>query len=261
MEQRNRMIIAVVIALVIVAAVISSFGLPILTSNTPKLVLPDVSEPVDSGGSPEGSPGLENHNYIPIEVTADTVQSVIATLSRPASYYRELTVETMWGDGLDEKGTTSVKVWTDGKFVKSEALRPGGLTQHTLVTGSALYLWYDGDTTWYERPYDDKSADLVAQNIPTYEDVLALDKTAITKTGYDLLNKLACIYVEVKEGSLGYLQRYWIGVESGLLVSAETVKGDEVVYRMQSGTLEVPIPEGVEFSLPDGTVLYHNARP
>ncbi len=102
-------------------------------------MLPDVSEPVDSGGNPENSPGPGSNNYIPVEVTTDTVQNVIATLSRPASYYRELTVETIWGDGEDEKGTTSIKVWTDGKFVKSEALRPGGLTQHTLVTGGALF--------------------------------------------------------------------------------------------------------------------------
>ncbi|MFR6186108.1 MAG: hypothetical protein ACLUJG_11610 [Lawsonibacter sp.] len=34
-----------------------------------------------------------------MDVTPETVQSIVATLIRPDSYYRELTVETLWSGG------------------------------------------------------------------------------------------------------------------------------------------------------------------
>ncbi len=67
---------------------------------------------------------------------------------------------------------------------------------------------------------------------------------------------MSCIYVEVKEDALGYLERYWVDVQSGLLVSAETVKNGTVVYRMTSNTMLFPIPQDASFTLPDGTILH-----
>ena len=48
-----------------------------------------------------------------------------------------------------------------------------------------------------------------------------------------------------------------MSVESGLLVSAETVKGDDVVYRMTAYQVESPLVGAEDrFTLPDGSVLH-----
>ena len=56
---------------------------------------------------------------------------------------------------------------------------------------------------------------------------------------------------------LGYTERYWISVDSGLLVAAETEKDGEVVYAMTARDVVSPLDEtqGI-FVLPDGTVLH-----
>ena len=56
---------------------------------------------------------------------------------------------------------------------------------------------------------------------------------------------------------LGYRERYWISVDSGLLAAAETEKDGQVVYAMPSRDVVSPLDElqGI-FTLPDGTVLH-----
>ncbi|NLF34528.1 MAG: hypothetical protein GX585_01020 [Clostridiales bacterium] len=258
MERKNRTVIALVIATVIVAAVLSSFGLPMLTGSPPRVELPDISAPAGESDGPGGENGLKNSGFVRVDVTPETVQNVIATLDRPASYYREITVEHIWGEEEDARGVTHISVWAADGYTYSDAVLPGGLVQHTLVDGTVRYLWYGNDQKWHARPADEKSADIEAQHIPSYEDVLELEQSAITGTGYELLGEFSCIYIEVEEDTLGYRERYWVDVQSGLLVAAEKVKEGRVTYRMTSNTLEIPVPEGVTFGLPDGTVLYEN---
>jgi hypothetical protein len=67
----------------------------------------------------------------------------------------------------------------------------------------------------------------------------------------------ACIYVETRADEHGYTHRYWIGVDSGLLVAAQTRKGEQVVYSLNaSSTIHTPCPASASFRLPDGTVLH-----
>lgn len=255
MERKNRTLLALAIAVLIAVAVLSSFSIPILFGRTPVVALPDQSvlDHTDSGSGGQQDPG--GGSYVRVEITPETVQSVIGTLVRPQSYYRELTIETIWGEGESGTATAEMQVWVDGGFTRVETKLSTGLVQHCIVGGGSTYLWYGSDKKWYRAAADNFSADL-AQRMPTYEDVLALDKKDITGTGYETLDGLSCIYVEVADEALGYLERYWIGVESGLLVSAETVKTGTVVYRMTSHTMEVPIPQDADFTLPDGTVLH-----
>lgn len=79
---------------------------------------------------------------------------------------------------------------------------------------------------------------------------------AIAATGYEEQGGLSCICVETAADELGYRQRYWISVDSGLLVCSETLEGEQTVYRMSSYAVERPVPAGTQFALPDGTVLH-----
>ena len=243
MEQKNRTILVIAIAITVIAAVLVSFGLPALTNRVPEVSLPDISQEAGEGG-----------DLLPVEVTPDTVQNVIATLSRPESCYRELTVTLHWAGG---SSSAKVETWTDGGYVKT-VIGMNGITQHRLVGDGKLHLWYGGDSTWKEVPSDEDSYDL-AQRIPTYEDVLKLNKTLITDAGYEEKNGKDCIFAEVRDTDLGYLDRYWIETATGLLCAAETLADGVTVYTMTEESLRTPLEAGVTFQLPDGTVLHESS--
>ena len=251
MENRNRTILVVLIALVIVVAVFSSFGLN-LFGTTPEVRFPD---PVPSSGEPEGNQGgqtTDTDRFIRVEVTPETVQSVIGTLARPESYYREVSVSTFRGDGTED--TQSSKVLVAGGWTRTETTLPDGRSRMTIVGDGMVYRWYTYDREAISWPADEKAADLEGQRIFTYEDILALDSAAITGAGYEIRGGLSCIYVEIAQDDLGYSNRYWVSVENGLLVEAEMAEGERVIYRMTTGTVEPPASS--VFALPDGTVLY-----
>lgn len=255
MEQKNRMALVAAIAVLIMVAMFTSFGRSLFTQNIPEVVLPtpDASQ-TDSNSSPEH----QQEQLQRIEVTPSTVQSVISTLSRSGSYYRELTVETFW----DETGTflSTVQVWVDGDWSHIRQTMSSGLVRHDLVGDGTVYYWYEGDTSWCTAPADALSADL-AQHIPTYETVLALPTDSITSAGYENRGDLPCIFVEVKGQTEGYAERYWVSVDSGLLVSAETCENDVLIHRMNALTpiQSISPSDAAVFSLPDGSALHQIA--
>ena len=254
MEQKYRMIIVLTIAATIIVAVFASFGIPFLSGRTSQIVLPDVT---GSAAQTDAVDGSQNQSgYVPVSVTPSTVQKVIATLARPENYYRKLTVELLWQDNTTVKSAVStVQVWTDGAYMKAAILTADGTMQYCVIANGTRYVWYGSDKTYVSTPAKEHAADL-AQRIPTYEDVLSLNPALITSAGYEQKNGHDCIYVEVKEEQLGYLERYWIETATGLLVAAETEENGIVVYRMTEDTMESPVQDQVVFSLPDGTVLH-----
>ena len=252
MEKKDMTILGVSIAAVLALAVLASFTLRIFASNAPDLVLPPESV-ADVGGEELDDP-FEG-SVLRVEVTVDTVQEVIATLSRPASYFRELQLESFWPDDSQERGwagaVTQAQVWVEGGDTRVDLTTPGGRTFHRIVTGDKLYLWYDDERSYAVLPADDRSADL-EQRIPTYEDVLALPEQSITAAGYEQKEGVSCVFVEVDASAMGYRERFWVSVDNGLLVAAETWSGDDLIYRMNG--LRVTIPgEGSGFLLPDGS--------
>ena len=79
------------------------------------------------------------------------------------------------------------------------------------------------------------------------EDIAAAD--------YRTFSDIPCLYVETGERD-GYVQRYWVSVESGLLVGAEKLQNGETVYRVAERPEESPDVTTADFTLPDGTVLH-----
>ena len=183
MEGKNRTLFVVLIAIVIVAAVFSSFGLNLFAPGTPEISLPDPSAgPVESPGG-EDQPD-DTGRYVRVDVTPQTVQDVIRTMVplQPESYYRTITVGTARGDGT--LGETVSRVWVDHGWTKVESTWPNGVVEYTVVGGGRGYRWFEGDRTWNEWDVGDRDANL-AQRIPTYEDVLGLDAKSITAPGYE----------------------------------------------------------------------------
>lgn len=92
MEQKKRLVIVAAIILLMGAAMLASFGRVLFAADTPKVILPSSSA---GSGDLSGSVS-QGQDYQRVEVTTQTVTGVVATLARPASYYRALTVETFW---------------------------------------------------------------------------------------------------------------------------------------------------------------------
>ena len=250
MERRKRNLLVVLIGIVIVVAMVSSFGLGLFAPDTAKIVLPTPEVSQQPGGEPGEQSGL-----VLVDVTPETVQSVIRdTLSRPERYTRAVTIEDFWGEG--ESGTTHADVWVDGGWTQTEAALPGGTVRYSIVGDGQFWLWYGGDRTALSGPADGHSADLEGQRIPTYEDVLSLDTADIAAAGYEERGGLACVWAQTAPDALGYVETYWVAVDSGLLVSAETTLDGTLTYRMTAYTMERPAPAGTAFALPDGTVLH-----
>lgn len=249
MERKNRNILVVLIAAVIVVAVFSSFGLNLFPKNYPHIVLPTAAP---TGMQPI-QPSQEGEGVTWIGVTPDTVQSVVSTLKRPDNYYREITVR-YGADG----GTLTAQVWVDGGWTRTDAVNSrSGLVRHTIVGDGMLYYWYNNDQTARSAPADEKSPDLDGPHIPTFEDVLSLDKSLITGAGYEEKDGENCVYVSVRDEELDQEQRYWISTGSYcLLIAAEITRGDEVLMSMSSSAMEQPVPADASFALPDGTVLH-----
>lgn len=252
MEDKNRLIITVLVTVLIVGAVFASFGRSLFMSAPPRVVLPET----DSGAAAPGGEAPESpaNPAKRVEVTAQTVQSVIASLERSSSYYQEVTVEHFWENGSQ---VSTVLSWVDGGWTHIRQTLPSGLVRHDLVGEGQVFYWYDGSDVWRTGPADELSADL-ARHLPTYETVLALDPASITDTGYELRGDVPCVYVRVSRPVEGYEECYWVSVDSGLLVSAETLERDVLVYRMTAyGSAVSPCPdEAGIFTLPDGTVLH-----
>lgn len=254
MEDRKRTILAVVIIAVVLLAVMYSFSLN-LFAVTPELVLPDPDASGSAAPSAEPSGG---RGGLAVEVSTQTVQSLIASLTRYESYSRSITVE--YYSGGQPAGAVSAQVWADDGWTRSDLTLASGRVEHSIAGDGQLWLWYDQEHTVYTGPAEEMAADLL-QRLPTYEDVLALVQSDIVDARYASSGELPCIYVAVEEEELGYVEEYWVSVDTGLLVHAESRKGEDVFYRMSGYIVETPATAGLAFSLPDGTVLHATSLP
>lgn len=199
----------------------------------------------DSALSPSSAPEAAARL---IEITPDTVQTAISTLSRADSYSRALTVQQFWNDG---SSTTEIGVWVLGDSTRV-TLRDGAgdAVKNILIKGDEKWIWYsDAALVWHGKAREG-DADAY-QTLLTYEDVLALDKALITDAGYADYNGENCVYVRYGGGALGYENLCYISDSTGLLMGVETYDGDVLVYAMRSGTPDISTPDESVFAEPN----------
>ncbi len=250
MDSKNRLAIAIAITCLIVVAMFASFGRSLFLVNIPSVSLAHLDE--DTSNTDGSSAQGQDDQFWQVDVTPETVQSIVASLSRPESYYRELTVETYWNGGSH---STSVQFWQDHDWSHTRQVLPSGAVRHDITGDETTYYWYEGSESYRSFPADQYSADLT-QHIPTYEDVLDLDTDTIVQTGYERRDVWPCVYLQVQVSDT-VVERYWISTDTGLLVSAEREQNGQLVYRMTAYTqVQTPCPTTASFALPDGTELH-----
>lgn len=201
--------------------------------------------------SPETESGENDGSAInQIAVTPQTVQRAIATLHRPESYTRSVTVERFWAGG---SGTQVSTVQALSGWIRIDTQLADGALRHILTDGTTTHIWYGAEKSVYTGAAGEFNAD-AEQGIPAYEDVLELETERITKAGYRSYAGTDCIYVESAAEGGGTLC-CWVSVSDGLLAAAEKYEGDTLVYRMTAAATGSE-PEENAFTLPDGkTVL------
>ena len=232
---------------VLLTAVIVALMLMSNLRRSSRVELPDTEN--DAQGS-ENVP-TEGSALTVVEVRPETVQAAIETLHRPQAYRRSVTVEYLWNSdsGTAEMTTAVLNGWT-----RVDRTLADGQTRHVITDGTVSYIWYNEESDFHTGASADISAD-AEQAIPTYEEILALPPETITQADYSTVSDVRCIYVETAEDEWGYTQRYWVSVDTGLLVVAERLYDGEPVYRMAALTVDQSIPSTYDFTLPDGTIL------
>lgn len=210
------------------------------------IVLPAAQ--ADTGGM-EGNGGESRLNLL--EITPETVKPAINTLSRPISYSRVQVVETFWSGG---SGQSVSRVWTSGGRTRLDTQLPDGSVRHTLLSGGAAGVWYDDETEWTLLRTPQLTADLAGRML-TYETVRDLPVEEIAQAGYLDRDGVYCVYVETQPDRQGYVDRYWVSVDTGLLHAAERLWEGELVYRFTAEAPDAAAPEDAIFLLPDGSAL------
>ncbi len=215
-----------------------------------------ITLPAETGntGTATGDPAEDHGALAVVEVTPETVQTAIETLARPTHYRRSVSVQHFWSGG---SGTLETTVTVRGKWTRLDRTLADHHVRHVITDGETTYIWYNSARAVYTAPAGELTAD-VEQEIPTYEDILSLPKEKISVADYRSIdNRINCIYVETTEVD-GYVLRYWVSVDTGLLVAAEKLLDGETTYRMWETASELEPAITVEFTLPDGTVLAEN---
>lgn len=218
---------------------------------TTHITLPETGS---MSGQMEETPGVSGDALTVVDVTPETVQAAIETLARPQYYRRTVTVEQFWDGG---SGTYETAVQVHAPWTRTDRVMPDGRVRRTIVGTEDAYIWYDNESSAYHTSAESVSADQ-EQAIPTYEDVLALPVESIVVADFRTVSDVECIYVETEETAGGYIMRYWVSVDTGLLVVAEKLLDGEPTYRMASLSVDLTEPTVWDFTLPDGTVLFED---
>ena len=208
---------------------------------TVHVVLPQESQQPEQ---PPGFPSDTTGALSVVSVAPNTVQTAVETLTRPERYRRTV------GSGTATTTASVLAPWT-----RLDRQLTDGRQRHVLTDGETTYIWYNNAQEILRTSAGTITAD-IEQSIPTYEDVLLLPVESIAAADYrTIADQVNCIYVETVADEAGYSLRYWVSVDTGLLVAAEKLSGGDTVYRMWETSIDLAPAFTVEFTLPDGTVL------
>lgn len=236
---------AIAVLMVLVIALLMSTSLHRTSHITMPTELPTTDQTT-------GNPQKEDNAAEEVAITPETVQIAIATLTRPAAYRRTVAVEQFWSGGSNALNTT---VSVTGGYTRTDRMLADGRVRHAITGEEHTYIWYNEETEMFSGLSAGITAD-DEQTIPTYETILTLPMETIAKADYRALaDGVNCIYVETVADADGYIQRYWVSVDTGLLAAAEREKNGGVVYRMASLAVDLSQPTAADFTLPDGTKL------
>lgn len=240
-KQLPYILIVLIIVVLIITAIYYYVGRGV---DTPEVILP--SPPAAVTGDPDSS-GSDSP-LTKAEVTPETVQVVIATLTRAGSYYREIVVNR-FSDGQAVESV--IYTWVKGSSYRM-AIELDGVMKNILVIDDSIWIWYSDSEDYYHGSISSggyRDADEYMQ-ILTYEDLMAIDPRDISNAGYISYNGVSCVFAEYRTANFGYTTRVYVSVSDGLLMGTEIYDGDELIYSMVSSQPDISTPSDNYFTVP-----------
>ncbi len=253
---RKTTLIAIVAASLLAAFVLAMLYYPKMTKGKPSVSLSEAS-----AAGAEVNPGAESSVLEYAVVTPDTVQQVVASMSREDTYHRTVSVESFWSGGSSKD---SVEVWKRLDAVRVSVKSEEGGEKNYILTGDKVYIWYGSESEYYSGASVSALGSLTEQAdlfmlTQGYEQLAQMDKSAVKDAGYIEYEGEMCIFAEVTEPELGYTEKYYVSVRTGLLFALEVFDGETPVYRMSSVYTEITEPSDEAFILPDGASVLPNS--
>ena len=217
---------------------------------TSHIVLPD-EETASVGVVPDGyAANLELLRAVEIDRT--NIKRLIAAMQRPESYHIVASTTLYYSGG---QRTTGADGYVSGGVQKTVVYDDqGGSAHHSLLYGDTVYIW-NPSVSGYQTGKAGTFTQDDSLYIPTYEAILELEDEAILSAEYTVYSDIYCIAVETQDHRSGYRSLYYISVEDGLLVGAQSYEGDTLVYALTAEILPLTEDTNVLFRLPDGTVV------
>ena len=242
--EKQRKLYAIISVVLVSVCVIFFFGRVNSGGYKPIVLPPEEEDTRQEAGSSE-----LNDLITMVAVTPDTVQDVIASLSRPESYSANLTVLTYWSGG---SGSVTTAVAVRSGLTRADTTGENGQVRHVLTDGKQTAVWYNNETAYTRLVAGQFDADDEI-NVPSYEDVLELDAGKIQVADYRYYGTVPCVYVQTEQGE--YRCCYYVRTADGLLQAAETWWQDILTYEAIFSGISADPGEDSLFLLPDGSEL------
>lgn len=192
-----------------------------------------------------------NEELEKIEINADNVQKIIASMARPENYSCKTEIKLFYSGG--EMLMKNEHFVMEG-YQKTEQQNELGVVEKHIISGKGtVFIWKPGEKQYYRSNIGEITADDM-RVVPTYEDIADYPKSSIVDAGYAVLNGQNCIMVEAVDQDTGYEETYYISLDSGLLVEADKKHQGEEVYSMKMSDLVLGGVSESVFLLPNNVL-------
>jgi|GEM_PF-3521159 len=183
-------------------------------------------------------------------ITTENAVEAIKMIEMADSFYAVFTAEVFGGG---ESVATKTKVWKNEDKYRTET--QGSVNKTTICDGEKIKITNDDRTTYGIYPVSGEFsfseeigvADInyILENAQNEIISVRFARTAGIQTGGNI------IYAEFFDQETGYREEFYISIDYGILLSAQTFMGDELIYRLTTN-------EFIQNYVSDGTLFVIN---
>ena len=160
----------------------------------------------------------------------------------------QISVFLYWPGG---QSLTHRRVYAKQPYTCVVTLDETGNEVNTKITGGGYYFsWLSGSDHFYQGAAGQTTADDL-DNIPTYENLTSLDPDLILSAGYEDYDDNHCILATAYLPEYDYTDKYWISLDSGLLIYFERYKDESLTMRIDMTQYLQGAPDDAVFTLPN----------
>ena len=182
-----------------------------------------------------------------VTVTADNVQRVVETLSRPSAYSYSAELVYHYPHGSSSK---TAEVYVSGDRSRVNVKDSQDTVEKQLVyTKDSLYIWGSDGVLYYEGDRGSFTPEDEA-GVPTYESILSLAPSSVTDGGVREYSGRLCVYLTSSYELGRYTRDWYVDIDSGLLHACDTKENGAVIYSVTCRDMQIGEQEQSLFASP-----------